>query len=93
MERAGILTTLRGSHSSHEARTKFAEHSEEERSSRFPPLFMDNAPENAQEIILSCLEHNPLDRPSAEELLKVSIFGFLILAVVLVLLVSVVGEK
>jgi hypothetical protein len=38
---------------------------------RFPASFVESAPENAQRMILWCLERSPSRRPSAEELLSV----------------------
>lgn len=42
------------------------------RQERFPPSFLETTPENAQRIILWCLTSNPVKRPTAAELLKVS---------------------
>ena len=39
---------------------------------RFPAAFTASAPKNVKEIIIWCLKHNPANRPSAQELLKVS---------------------
>ena len=38
-------------------------------STRFPESFVKSAPENAQRLILWCLERDPQKRPTAEELL------------------------
>eukprot|EP00536_Pseudo-nitzschia_multiseries_P005127 jgi/Psemu1/323755/estExt_fgenesh1_pg.C_930022 len=37
---------------------------------RFPPAFTESAPQNAEDIIVWCLERDPAKRPSAQELLK-----------------------
>ena len=42
----------------------------EDAKERFPEDFMSSVPENAQRLILSCLEKNPTKRPSAAELIK-----------------------
>jgi len=42
----------------------------EDAKERFPEDFMSSVPENAQRLILSCLEKNPTKRPSAAELLQ-----------------------
>ena len=42
------------------------------RHERFPGYFIKSTPENAQKIILGCLNPNPAKRPTAAELLKVS---------------------
>ncbi len=39
---------------------------------RFPAPFKEFAPKNAEDLIVWCLERDPAKRPSAEELLKVS---------------------
>ena len=39
---------------------------------RFPVAFKEFAPKNAEDLIVWCLERDPAKRPSAEELLKVS---------------------
>jgi len=40
---------------------------------RFPSSFIDSTPENAQKMILWCLDFSPSKRPSAQDLLSVSI--------------------
>jgi len=40
---------------------------------RFPSTFTASAPKNAEELIVWCLERDPTKRPSAQELLKVSL--------------------
>ena len=42
---------------------------------RFPPAFSESAPKNAQDLIVWCLERDPAKRPSAQELLKVSLIS------------------
>lgn len=42
------------------------------RHERFPSSFIEKTPENAQRIILWCLESHPAKRPTATQLLKVS---------------------
>jgi serine/threonine protein kinase len=78
MERAEILTTLRGDHASSAKATTNHGNAEKNREQkrvrfdeRFPPSFA-SAPENVKNIILWCLERDPSKRPSAEELLSVS---------------------
>jgi len=84
MERAEVLTTLRG-----ETRNTAAGSTPIEESTslfneegvvigdwnhlagqRFPEHFRSNVPENAQKIILWCLERSPNRRPSAKQLLS-----------------------
>jgi serine/threonine protein kinase len=78
MERAEILTTLRGDHASSTKVTTYHDDTEKNREQkrvrfeeRFPPSFATTAPENVKNIILWCLERDPSKRPSAEELLSV----------------------
>jgi len=81
MERADVLTTLRGDVSktaTNDAAIKplfsrdgvIAEDWQEMAKERFPPTFLHFATENAQKIILWCLERNPDNRPSAKQLLS-----------------------
>lgn len=81
MERAETLLTLRGDRSMHPhekpLKTKEQLPQEVEKDTfqrralaRFPAYFIDSVPENAQRIILWCLERDPTMRPSAEELLS-----------------------
>lgn len=37
---------------------------------RFPPEFYNYCPENAQKLIIWCLQHDPEERPSVDEILK-----------------------
>lgn len=66
MERAETLTKLRGDHThdrdEHHKRVRFED--------RFSEVFAKATPENAQRIILWCLDRDPAERPSAEELLS-----------------------
>jgi Protein kinase domain len=71
MERAETLTTLRGDRQAEPNKSAdiplgFRQLAE----SRFPKSFVESVPENAQRLILLCLERDPLKRPSAEDLLK-----------------------
>jgi serine/threonine protein kinase len=67
MERADVLTRLRGDHMGTvrdgPSRTGDTE--------RFRSIFGESSPENARRIIMWCLERDPLHRPTAEELLMV----------------------
>lgn len=67
MERADILTRLRGDHLGSvrggPSRTGDTD--------RFRTIFGDSSPENARRIIMWCLERDPMHRPTAEELLMV----------------------
>jgi serine/threonine protein kinase len=80
MERAENLTILRGDRSIHPhdrgSRTKEQLPTEVGKQDfrlralgRFPEAFVDSVPENAQRMILWCLERDPTRRPSTEELL------------------------
>jgi histidyl-tRNA synthetase len=76
MERAGILTTLRGDrtdgHGSNSETTQSDDKLsdfEMRASRRFPVSFIQNVPINAQKLILLCVERDPSARPSAEDLL------------------------
>ncbi|KAL7471057.1 hypothetical protein ACHAXS_011340 [Conticribra weissflogii] len=81
MERADVLSKLRGDVRktvTNEEAIKplfskdgvIAENWEETAKERFPPSFLDFATQNAQKIILWCLERNPDNRPSAKQLLS-----------------------
>lgn len=82
MERAETLSLLRGDTVSAEAKEEWAKRKVDWTSDdpmwkelavqRFPPSFVQSAPENAQRMILWCLERVPNRRPTAEELLTVS---------------------
>mmetsp|Transcript_5505 Transcript_5505/g.11681 ORF Transcript_5505/g.11681 Transcript_5505/m.11681 type:complete len:1063 (-) Transcript_5505:710-3898(-) len=68
MERAGILSRLRGDHvvrSTHIATGDVLDQA----SSRFPDKFANSVPKNAQRLILWCLERDPKRRPSATDIL------------------------
>lgn len=83
MERAETLTTLRGDHASSNERSSERSTSSngnanagplawrEQASQRFPDSFLKSAPDNAQRMILLCLDRTPSRRPSAEALLAV----------------------
>lgn len=77
MERAETLTKLRGDHAfSSKPNDHSADNSGEKRvrfEDRFPPAFAKSTPDNVKKIILWCLERDPAKRPSAEELLSVSL--------------------
>jgi translation initiation factor 2-alpha kinase 4 len=69
MERAEILTTLRGDRpSTFGEKHKHASVSDWQNKARerFPKSFVDSVPANAQQIILWCLERDPKKRPSGE---------------------------
>lgn len=80
MERAENLTKLRGdaepgkhvSPSEEKGESKNGLSWRERALARFSANFVGMTPENAQRIILWCVERNPSQRPSAEELLMVS---------------------
>ena len=85
MERAEILSKLRGDSVSPEYSTKMKVDWtcdnpvwKEQALQRFPASFVELAPENAQRMILWCLERTPSRRPSAEDLLSVSIAPILV---------------
>ncbi|CAJ1930603.1 unnamed protein product [Cylindrotheca closterium] len=70
MERSQTLEELRG-----DAIISDKEQSPDDdffakRECRFPTSFIETTPENAQRIILWCLERDPKQRPTAQELLK-----------------------
>jgi hypothetical protein len=76
MERAGILTTLRGDradgHGSNSQTTQSDDKPSDfdmKASQRFPASFIQTVPINARRLILWCLERDPSARPSAEDLL------------------------
>ena len=82
MERSEILTKLRGEKVNQTNETflpgneisvdpKEGLHVDWNRE-RFPPSFLENSPSNAQKIILWCLEREPTNRPTAQQLLSVS---------------------
>lgn len=78
MERAETLTVLRGDRSSEQGKRSAKDQTNTEKDDdfhrkageRFPASFVESVPENAQRIILWCLEHDPRKRPSADELLS-----------------------
>lgn len=78
MERAEILTTLRGDHESGSWPTSpekgwvDVEKKEFDQFARrrLPVSFVESVPENAQRMILWCLERNASNRPTAEDLLS-----------------------
>jgi len=78
MERADTLTTLRGDHRTKQNRLTpeggWIHASDADFRScvgdRFPSNFASAVPPSAQRMILWCLERNPVNRPTAEELLK-----------------------
>lgn len=78
MERAAVLAILRGDRNDGEKHTdslgrKQSVHDKsflEKATRRFPAHFVASVPENAQRLILTCVERDPLKRPKAEELLS-----------------------
>lgn len=73
MERSETLAKLRGD--SHKSKTDDSSFTNSEddltaRQSRFPKSFIEATPENAQRVILWCLDRDPQNRPSSQELLK-----------------------
>ncbi|CAB9500620.1 eIF-2-alpha kinase GCN2 [Seminavis robusta] len=74
MERAEILTKLRGDHVAASKTTQDGGDADLQKrvrfEDRFPPAFAKSAPENVKRILLWCLERDPAKRPSAEELLS-----------------------
>lgn len=79
MERSETLAKLRGDTSNSENNGPENSGSTdckdylELRQNRFPDSFIGSTPENAQRIILWCLEQDPQKRPSSQELLKASL--------------------
>lgn len=81
MERAETLSKLRGESVSSELKEEWMKTKVDwssndpawkgQAAERFPASFLESAPENAQRMILWCLERQPSRRPSAEELLSV----------------------
>ena len=71
MERSHTLAQLRGD--SIKPKEEQSAHDDflKKRQDRFPAKFIERTPENAQKIILWCLERDPKNRPTAQELLKV----------------------
>jgi translation initiation factor 2-alpha kinase 4 len=79
MERAETLTTVRGDKPAGpqaaqgqdgRRRSDSGENFKERARRRFPSSFVETVPDNAQRMILWCLERDPKKRPSAEELLS-----------------------
>ena len=81
MERAETLSKLRGDSISSELKEEWMKTKvdwssndftwKRQAAERFPASFLESSPENAQRMILWCLERQPSRRPSAEELLSV----------------------
>ena len=71
MERSHTLAQLRGDSICSEEEQSVNDDFFQKRQDRFPTKFIENTPENAQRIILWCLERDPKNRPTAQELLKV----------------------
>lgn len=75
MERSQTLTDLRDDNPTEAQVTECDDSSGNdflrERMKRFPAPFIESTPDNAQKIILWCLERDPTKRPTAQELLKV----------------------
>lgn len=90
MERAETLTRLRGDNNivstegsklpedwkNNAERTTGESIWRDQASRRFPDYFIKSAPENAQRMILWCLDRAPSHRPSAEALLSVGCPAF-----------------
>jgi serine/threonine protein kinase len=79
MERSQTLSDVRGdsqssANNSEGSRPNTDDEFLHQRSLRFPTSFIASTPENAQRIILWCLEREPTRRPTAQELLKVKHF-------------------
>jgi histidyl-tRNA synthetase len=75
MERAEILSRLRGDKPTSIPNTTVNPDSSDEdfesqAKERFPDIFRDSVPKNAQRLILWCLARDPGKRPNAEELLN-----------------------
>ena len=71
MERSQTLALLRGDAISLGKEQSADDDFFKKRQGRFPTSFIETTPENAQRIILWCLERDPKQRPTAQELLKV----------------------
>jgi len=70
MERSQTMAQLRGDSISSASEQSTDDDFLTKRQGRFPEYFIGKAPENAQKIILWCLERDPKKRPTAQELLK-----------------------
>lgn len=69
MERAGTLSTLRGDSSSNKSAIVATSSFKDKATSVLPQKFIESVPENAQRLILRCVDRNPKRRPSAQDLL------------------------